>query len=726
MNEVHVSSAARWRRLSRLVRKETAGVLRDRRTLTTLLLMPFLLYPLLAIGFRQFLLSQQADRTARVYRIAFRNEEERSSIARYLLGGEALLKREAEAAPEQTPNPTLQSSVTNDLENALREGMYDLGMAPRREGGFRFDKGEELGEDWELLYRADSAFGQDAFRYMERLIAASNQFYLANRLNYFRVRQNNLPVTLKGIALKDPGAKKPETLAILVPLVLILMTITGGVYPAIDSTAGERERGTLEILMAAPISKFSLLFSKYVAVLSVALLTAVVNLVAMTITMLASGIGPTLFGGGLTVWTLLSIFGLLLLFAAFFSAVLLALTSFARSFKEAQAYLIPLMLAALAPGMLSLAPSVKLHGFWIITPLANIVLLARDALQGQVQPLAAAAVVVSTLLYALAALALAARIFGAEAVLYTDQGTWSDLFRRPANARSSSTPAGAFLCLAVLFPAYFMTTGAAQLLPESPVVRMAFMSAASILLFAGLPMFAAYLGRIRVQTGFRLSRPPLAALAATFLLGLSLWPFVHELTLGVTAAGVSTLPAEYIEQMKKVLVEWRQSSPLLPVLTLGVIPPLVEELFFRGYLLGALLTLGRPRWAIVASAVLFGLFHLLVLDSLAVERLLPSILLGLLLGWMAWRTGSIWAGVVMHVTHNSLLVLLGYYEPQLSELGWNTEPGAHLPYSWLGMAAAVAAAGGVVLWLSTRSPNFSRDKASVDDQAKHDANCQNG
>ena len=59
-------------------------------------------------------------------------------------------------------------------------------------------------------------------------------------------------------------------IASLIPLILILMTITGAVYPAIDLTAGERERGTLEALMAAPVPRLGLLLAKYFAVLAVA------------------------------------------------------------------------------------------------------------------------------------------------------------------------------------------------------------------------------------------------------------------------------------------------------------------------------------------------------------------------------------------------------------------------------------------------------------------------
>src|SRR4029450_7862921 len=122
-------------------------------------------------------------------------------------------------------------------------------------------------------------------------------------------------------------------IATLVPMVLILMTITGAVYPAIDLTAGERERGTLEALMAAPVPRLGLLFGKYIAVLTVALLTALVNIVGMTVPVLSAPV---------------------------FSAFLLCVTSFARSFKEAQAYLIPLMLVSLAPGFLSILPGMEL------------------------------------------------------------------------------------------------------------------------------------------------------------------------------------------------------------------------------------------------------------------------------------------------------------------------------------------------------------------------------
>src|SRR5690606_27803021 len=96
----------------------------------------------------------------------------------------------------------------------------------------------------------------------------------------------------------------------------------------------------------------------------------------------------------------LQIFGLLILFSGFFSAVLLALTSFARSFKEAQAYLIPLMLLALTPGVLSLMPGVELTGPLAILPLLNIILLSREILAGTYQAVPTIAAIFSTICYA--------------------------------------------------------------------------------------------------------------------------------------------------------------------------------------------------------------------------------------------------------------------------------------------------------------------------------------
>lgn len=89
---------------------------------------------------------------------------------------------------------------------------------------------------------------------------------------------------------------------------------------------------------------------KFIAVLTVAVLTAIINLTAMLLTLYATGFDRVLLADGATFQMFLSVLILLVVFASFFSAVLLSITSFARSFREAQAWLIPLMLVSLGPG----------------------------------------------------------------------------------------------------------------------------------------------------------------------------------------------------------------------------------------------------------------------------------------------------------------------------------------------------------------------------------------
>jgi ABC-2 type transport system permease protein/sodium transport system permease protein len=415
----------------RLARKELRECLRDRRTLVTLVVMPMLLYPSLGLAF--YFLSRLQETDARSYRIGLGNEKESQLVKEFLMfGQEGLTHHPSWPNPERSaekPEPRFEFFQADDLEAAVRRGEVALGIRVRGASPPALPN-QVSGTGWEVIYLPDSVYAREALRTVESLCAAANTVVLDMRLRNAGLPQRPLAVELVRSPVANPEPE-PFVLAALVPLVLILMTITGAVYPAIDLTAGERERGTLEVLVAAPVPRLSLLLAKYIAVVTVALLTALVNLTAMLVTLWLSGEWQRLFPKGeLSPLVILEVLGLLVLFAAFFSAVLLALTSFARSFKEAQAYLIPLMLVSLVPGIAGILPGLQLTGPLAVVPLLNIVLLARDLLLGQASLVAGVIVVATTLAYALAAIALAARIFGAEAVLYSEQGTLRSLFRR--------------------------------------------------------------------------------------------------------------------------------------------------------------------------------------------------------------------------------------------------------------------------------------------------------
>ncbi|MCA9098067.1 MAG: hypothetical protein KDA36_06770, partial [Planctomycetaceae bacterium] len=97
-------------------------------------------------------------------------------------------------------------------------------------------------------------------------------------------------------------------------------------------------------------------------------------------------------------------------------------------------------------------PGIKLEGWLLIVPLMNISLLGRDLLQGMVDPGAAIVVVSFTALSAFAAISLAARLFGGEAVLYGSSIGWGEFLQRPKRERTAATMSAALLTLAMLFP----------------------------------------------------------------------------------------------------------------------------------------------------------------------------------------------------------------------------------------------------------------------------------
>jgi len=572
----------------------------------------------------------------------------------------------------------------DDLRQQVREQKIDLGiLGPEQSESGRL----------ELMHREGSINSRQALRFVEERLIALNELILRDRIRKMG-RRPNLAFRPERDTVTVPV--RDTTLSTIVPMILILMTVTGAVYPAIDLTAGERERGTLEMLMASPVSRLKLLLAKYVAVVTVAFLTALVNLTAMTITLQSTGLGRVLFGeSGLGFVRVAQILALLVLFAAFFSAVLLALTSFARSFKEAQAYLIPLMLLSLGPGVVSLLPGLQLQGVLAITPVSNIVLLARDLCGGGVNPLMAAVAVLSTCLYTLAAIGVAARIFGTDAVMSGGQGELRSLFTANADRRGGvSSVSGALLCLAILFPLYFVaSTGLGQLSELSLPVRLALSGIATSLLFGAVPLIAIRLQRLDPWQAFGLHAAVPAAFTVALLLGVSVWPIAHEIIMFAESLGISSIRPEQLAAAEGLLAELRTISPILILAAMAFAPAIFEELFFRGYLFSALRQATSRRNTILISALLFGLFHVISNGALSVERFLPSTFMGLLLGWLCYQSGSVLPGMLLHASHNGFLMMLSYYKDELAARGIGIEEQSHMPPLWIGTSVAVLVTG---------------------------------
>jgi sodium transport system permease protein len=702
-------------RLTRLALKELRETLRDRRTIVTLVVMPLVLYPILAIVFQRFLLTSLSNHSSIEYVIGVDSPDSMRSLTQQLELGDRLLRSEdrEDVAPGvqqilgaegASPKIIWAELPGDEVERCVSNADVHVAILPIHERQSDAD-GLAHPSSWELYYRAGSPASEAALRYVETRLRAYSESQLDAQLKTLGIAAA-LPASSQRHAIDYSGAPI-FSLAALIPLILVLMTVTGAVYPAIDLTAGERERGTLEMLIAAPVPRVGLLLAKYVAVLAVALLTALVNLTGMAITSHSTGLNVSLFGGaGLSLPVVIKVLLLLGLFAAFFSAVLLAITSCARSFKEAQAYIVPLMLLCLVPGVICLMPGLEFTGVLAVTPLVNIVLLARDLLEGNVDPLLASAAVISTALYVLAAIAVAARIFGTDAILYGSESTWSDIFRRPNAPQPVASLSAASLALAIMFPTYFVLSATLARSAEMSLDSRLFVAAiVTMLVFCGIPAAVALFNRVRFRSGVALVWPRLVALVAAAVLGFVLWPAAHELFLLNARLGIKALDVDQIAQVQTLLEKLQNISPVWILLALAVVPGVCEEFFFRGLFFTSLRAVTTPWRTIIATAVLFGLFHVVAATVLAPERFLPSVFLGLVLGWVRYRTGSVLPCMLLHVVHNGLVLLIVHWRNALAEHGFGVEDASHLPATWLAVAAVGAVVALVMLALTYRAPS---------------------
>lgn len=728
LKQIHGQSIGfSWRQQLEFIRKELRETLRDRRTIITLLAMPILLYPLLGLGFRFLAVQQLSAIDSKIY-IGLEDERAGQWAATIFKQGASLReisKEKAQSIAEKTvdennkrPKPELQISDAdrelllslpkggdkNDLLKMISEGVIDIGLRikqadPRRPPGVTNPS------QVEMIYDPGSDRGEIAARILTERLEAVN-YDLLKRWAQVEGIQFSMPIHQQKIQAKS--ANRGKSILGLLPLVLLLMTVTGGVYPAIDLTAGERERNTLETLMALPVPKIRLLLAKFVAVVSVTMLTGLMNLIAMSITLYALQLDTVLLGEqGFSIDLAGKLFLILSAFAMFYSAVLLLICSSARSFKEAQAYVIPLLLLSIGPGLVILMPGWSLGQGTAVLPLINVLLLSKEVLEGVAKPLPAIAAILTTMFYGLAALALAAQIFGTDAVAVGSRSRWRDLFRRPVESRPFPSLALVLVGLALLFPAYFVASGIVSRGAElSPSYRLALSGILTAVLFLGFPIVLLRLQNIQLRSGLGLNAINLLTVIAGMLIGLSTWPFVYEIVLLSQQIGMGWLDLSRYEQVKELLAAWATIPLPVVLLAMAVSPGVCEELFFRGFLFGGVRQHFRPFVTIVITAIAFALFHVVMSGGAAPERLLPSGLMGLLLGWVRQRSGSVIPGIWLHVFHNAALLTIANYREELEGWGVGAMHQKHLPMMGLAAAGLVLMVGVVLILASKKMTEY--------------------
>ena len=716
----------RFSRINTIWRKELTDTLRDRRTVVAMVLVPMVLYPALMLGSLQAFEAQISFLVTEKYDVAVASEEAQRWLRR-LIDTDAARR---ESAPTSAPAEEVIADASNQADDSFDDGggpspgqsktqsaktgvrnvppEYDIWLienvpqavvdgavhAGLLLGGPAPLPGAEGSTEAVVVYDESDIRSEIAAAGIQGVLERANLRLLGQRLSERNLDSSFIqPIAMRELNVATPERMAGSLLGQIVPLILIVMTITGAIYPAIDLTAGERERGTLETLMVAPVPTVDLIAGKFVVVTLIGLLSALLNLLSIGGTIYFGGLGSLLTQGAdfaFPLWALPWIMLLLAPLAVMFSAMLLAVCSFARSFKEAQNYIVPVMMAALIPAVVGILPGTRLEGPIVIMPVANIVVLTRELFLGRIDYFAICLVLLSTSLYAGAAVAVAARLFGQEAVLFADSGSIKTIFqRRYFKPRAVPSVAQALLVVTIVYSLNFYVQQGIAKSGLSEGLRYLNSIALTIVLLFGIgPWFAARYMRVNATETFKLGRPPVRALLAALCFGLSTWVLViwwqsvQQLFL--------PMDSKVARMLEEQLAWFNDISPLTLVFYLAVVPALCEELFFRGYALSGLRSsFGKPA-ALVIVSFAFGMTHY------SAHKLIPTTALGMLLALLVLQYRSIWPAMLAHFMHNAISILASHPRgmgPWLGQFGFPTEAGETLPATWVIAAATVTCIG---------------------------------
>lgn len=622
-----------------LYKKEMLDVLRDKKTVLMMLVVPLVLYPLMFIFGMQLMARVSNDMATHTYNIALENMDE------------TLFARLSDAAKREGNSLALTDS--KDLDADLLNGKIDAYISV-----------EEI--DGKMSYEIHYLLSVTNSCYARDLLLDLLQSYSAT-LTVERIEAAGLdkdyilrPIDISSVDQATKEASAGSLLGKVLPFMLVVSLLLGTMYPAIDTTAGERERGTLETVLTLPVTNHELIFSKFLTVATIGVASALLNIVAMccvgaymysmteVVREDAAGIHLEKFIPAIIVG-MLCVFA----FAIFISAISMCFSAFAKSYKEANNYMTPLMLIVMFASFVGFFPNVTLTHNVALVPVVNICLLIRDLLAFKIDMGIIIIVLASNLIYGVVTILFLGRIYSSEAILFGDNASGVQIFERRANMIKGGVPTVSDMWLVVAVSAVsVLYIGGSVTLSNTMLGLLV-----TQLLLAGFPIFAAWYSKRSFARTFRLRACRLEMLlgglllvAGTILLGVLLTAFTSKLfpTSGLEAEGtIETIGI---------------NSFVLCFLLVAVLPAICEELMFRGFVLTALSARMRLTGAILISASIFGIYHM------SLVKFFTTTLLGVVICYVAGRSGSILPGMLMHVFNNGLAVLTEFYPVQTSRV----------------------------------------------------------
>jgi sodium transport system permease protein len=677
-----------WNHVQLIFLREMMDQLRDRRTLFTITILPLLLYPLLGMLLMQ--VSQfHRESVVRIGVIGDQHWPEQyplwNSQGKLVsengqAGASQLIEFELSRWPEMTDD-----EIQQQARRLLRDAKVDAVLIVSSDFSSRLSaQNQTLDPAAEDQIPSDSSPDPVISRSMTpglslvTNLARDQSSIAASRLSSAveswwdgwrtaKLAAAGFPETLSAPIRMDmvdtsvSSVRQAVRWSKILPFVMLVWALTGAFYPAVDLCAGEKERGTLETLLSSPARRREIVWGKLLTINVFSVMSALLNLTSMQITAgmvvrslsanNATAIAETL--GTVPPHALGWLILLLIPMSAFFSALALAIAALAKSTKEGQYYLMPLLLVTLPLVALPMIPSMEMNLGTSLIPVSGAVFLVRSLIEGRYAEavIHLPVVVAVTLFCCWLATRWAIRQFESETVMFHESGRWDvriwlrHLWR---DRQDTAIPSVALMCGALILVARFF----AQFFVGSDPSFIGVTLLVQVGLILTPCLLMALLLTRHPRRALRIHRTQWSHVLAAVLIGFSLHPSYQ--ILGQAIVEVYPISQEtllMLKQFESIVFE----HPLwLVLLLLAAVPAVCEELAFRGFIFGGLLRKQGVLRAIIVSSLLFGFTHAILQQSITAS------LMGLMLGLIAWRTGGVFCTIIVHAISNTLTLTMAW------------------------------------------------------------------
>lgn len=624
-----------------LVKKEMTEILRDKKTLIMMLVMPMILYPAMLIG------------VSFGVTMLMESQTEESQIVGYSLENEAYMepiKALYEKEKEELESEIAFQGADQSNEEAVRQEADVWVSFTEKEGNI------QIQVDYTST-NMDSNYAEDT---MQELAELYRDEIMARNLEKKGLTEDFLyPVVYESVDSVSESESVGMYYGGTIGMVLISMIMLGAFYPAVDVTTGEKERGTLETLLTLPVTNFQMIMSKFIAVSIVACVTATVSLLAIGGSVLFLMLGvPEDMTSEVTQFPLETILSSIpvLLFALiatalFVTALSMCFCVFAKSSKEANNYMTPIMLVIMIVSMVGMIPTIELNYTYAIIPIVNVSLLIKQVLSQHLDLSLALITVGVNLGYSVLTIWILAKMYDSEDIMFSDGFRSFRLFQKRSDIKKGTIPAtgDVVICLVVVFMlmVYIGSIFSARDVFVGTIVTQ--------LIILITPLLLTWYMKTDKKDLFSLKAPKRYMIPASAFLYIGC--FLLEL---VVVYGLTKVFPQSTENINMAFDEIMNHSFLAVVFVVAVMPAIGEELLFRGLTFGSLNSKYKAVWAILVSSLVFGLYHG------SVVKLLPTSMLGACFAYIVYKGGSIYITMSLHFLNNFISVV-SMKKPELIE-----------------------------------------------------------